>query len=223
MKAGTLLILLGLLLRGDLLARQEQFLGERVVHLLDEPRHRPVRQEGQLTLLDVRIKPGDESLPHTHDQPILLTYISLADGPQNGRVRVNLNYSIEPLIHKVGNVGPGLFHIIALVHDGSGQPVSDDDVAVGTQVDPDIDNNWFRSYRYELEPGETTALQTHINPTFIIQGSEGLAHVSREDGLTRELAYPGAWAWRKAGSTYNIANVGDSLVAIIINEGRLQH
>jgi hypothetical protein len=47
-----------------------------------------VRQHGQLYLLDVRIKPGDESFPHTHDQAILLTYISLAGGPQNGRVGV---------------------------------------------------------------------------------------------------------------------------------------
>lgn len=205
------------------LAQQDEFAGERIVHLFEEPRHRPVRVQDQLHLLDVRLLPGDESFAHTHDQAILLTYISLAGGPQNGRVGVNTDYATEPFTHKVSNAGPGLFHIIALVHDGSGELITNDDAPTGMEVEPEIENTWFRSYRYELEPGETTSLQTHQNPTFIVQGTKGLAHVSREDGLTRELVYPGDWAWRGAGSTYQIANVGDTPVAIIVNEGRLQH
>ena len=35
--------------------------GERVVHLPEEPRHRPVRHHGQLYLLHVRPKPDGES------------------------------------------------------------------------------------------------------------------------------------------------------------------
>lgn len=203
-------------------AQQSEFPGEKIVHLLDEPRHRPVRQHGQLYLLDVRIKPGDESFPHTHDQAILLTYISLAAGPQNGRVGVNTDYAAEAFTHKVGNAGPGLFHIMALVHDGPGQPLSDNDQPSGMQVDPELENPWFRSYRYELAPGEATAMQSHTNPSFVILGSAGLAHVSREDGVTRELAHAGEWAWREQGSTYQITNVGDVPVAITVNEGRLQ-
>ena len=172
--------------------------------------------------MDVRIKPGDESFPHTHDQAILLTYISLAGGPQNGRVGVNTDYATEAFTHKVSNAGPGLFHIMALVHAGSGQPVSDNDLPSGMQVAPELENPWFRSYRYQLAPGESTALQSHINPSFVILGSEGLAHVSREDGVTRELAHAGEWAWREQGSTYQITNVGDTPVAITVNEGRLQ-
>ena len=63
---------------------QTVFDGERVVHLVDEPRHHPVRQHGQLYVLDVRPKPGDESFAHVHDQATLLTNISLAGGPRNG-------------------------------------------------------------------------------------------------------------------------------------------
>ena len=199
------------------------FPGEKVVHLLDEPRHRPVRQEGQLYLLDVRLKPGDESFPHIHDQAILLTYISLAAGPQHGRVGVNLDYASTAFAHKVSNAGPGLFHIMALVHDGSGQVLSNADQPSGMEVEPEIEDAWFRSYRYELDPGESTAMQTHINPSFVILGTEGVAHVSREDGITRELAHPGEWAWREPNSSYTITNVSDIPVAIIVNEGRLQH
>jgi len=203
--------------------QQNAFDGERVVHLLDEPRHRPVRQHGQLYLLDVRLKPGDESFAHVHDQAILLTYISLSGGPQNGRVGVNIDYASDPFTHKVSNDGPGLFHIMALVHDGSGDLISDNDEPSGMEIAPEIENAWFRSYRYELAPGETTAIQRHINPSFVILGNEGTVQVSREDGLARELAYAGEWAWREQGSAYQITNVGDSAVAIIVNEGRQQH
>lgn len=205
------------------LAQQNAFNGERVVHLLDEPRHRPVRHHGQLYLLDVRLKPGDESFAHVHDQAILLTYISLSGGPQHGRVGVNIDYASDPLTHKVSNDGPGLFHIMALVHDGSGDLISDNDEPSGMEIAPEIENAWFRSYRYELAPGETTAMQRHINPSFVILGNEGTVQVSREDGLARELAYAGEWAWREQGSAYQITNVGDSAVAIIVNEGRQQH
>lgn len=215
-------ITLGLLSASGAWAQEEEFPGEKIVHLFDEPRHRPVRQEGDLYLLDVRIKPGDVSFPHVHDQAILLTYISLARGPQNGRVGVNTDYASEPFTHKVSNDGPGLFHIIALVHDGSGRPASSNDQPSGMGVAPEIENDWFRSWRYELQPGESTAMQSHSNPTFIVMGGEGIAHVSREDGITRELAHPGDWAWREAGSSYRLTNVGGSPVTVIVNEGRLQ-
>ncbi len=90
-------------------AQQNAFDGERVVHLLDEPRHRPVRQHGHLYLLDVRLKPGDESFAHVHDQAILLTYISLSGGPQNGRVGVNIDYATDPLTHKSVTTGRVFF------------------------------------------------------------------------------------------------------------------
>ena len=151
--------------------------GERVVHLLDEPRHRPVIQHGQLYLLDVRPKPGDESFVHV--QTILLTYISLADGPQNARVGVNINYASVPLTHKVSNVGPS-----------------------GMEIALAIENAWFRPYRYELVPGESTGPQNHINPSFVILGNEGTVRVRHEDGLSRELAYSGEWAWRERSSAY---------------------
>jgi quercetin dioxygenase-like cupin family protein len=85
---------------------------------------------------------------------------------------------------------------------------------------PDIENSWFRSYRIELDPGEETLLQTHRNPTVIIQGTQGTVHVTREDGITAELDMAGDWAWRDANSPFTIQNKGQTSVAVAINEGR---
>ena len=57
----------------------------------------------------------------------------------------------------------------------------------------------------------------------MILSYEGSVQVNSEDGLARELAYAGEWAWREQDSTYQIANVGDLAVAMIVNEGRRQH
>lgn len=219
----SILLLTGLLLSlgsGVLTAQQSELAGEKVVHLLDEPRHRTVRAEGGLFLLDVQINPGDISFSHVHDQAILLTYISAGSGPRGGEVSSIPEYASEPYTHKVGNDGPGLLRIIALVNDTEGKLSVNADAPSGIEQDADILNPWFRSWHISLPAGAATELQTHYNPTVIVQGSEGRLHVSREDGLTRELAAPGEWAWRDAGSAFRIHNVGDSEVSLAINEGR---
>ena len=192
---------------------------EKVLHLLEEPRHRTVHREGDLYLLDVQVNPGDTSFQHIHDQAILLTTIHTGRGPANGPVRSIPEYAYEPLVHNVSNDGPGLLRIIALVNGGEG--VKDgSDTPEGMRSDPDIENPWFRSYRLELAPGEQTDLQSHDNHTVVVQGSDGVVHVTREDGLTRELDSAGEWEWRQPGSTFMVKNMGNLPVIVAINEGR---
>ena len=219
MMVGTTLSNSDRLLWSEVAAQQTDFSDEKVVHLLDEPRHRTVHNEGDLYLLDVQVNPGDVSFAHIHDQAILLTTIRTGNGPANGPVRSIPEYATEPLTHKVSNDGPGLLRIIAFVNGGSG--VSDDgDAPSGMTTDPDVENPWFRAYRLELGPGEQTNVQSHDNHTVVVQASAGLVHVTRNDGLTRELNAAGEWAWRMPGSSFLVRNMGNSPVVVAINEGR---
>jgi len=221
---GLALILLGLTLTyAGLVAQvsaQEEFADAPVVHLLQEPRHRTVHSSAGLFLLDVQINPGDRSFPHTHNQAILLTRISASDGPRFGAIEVITDYVDEPHTHVVDNPGPELLHILAFVNDGRGVGSQLADQPEGIERAPDIENAWFRAWRLRLMPGESTALQTHRNPTVIIQGSPGLLHVTRTDGITHELDQPGDWAWRDSGSSFIVNNRGDAPVYVAINEGR---
>ncbi len=204
------------------LAQESEFAGEKIVHVLDEPRHRTVLQEGQLYMIDMQLNPGDASLPHRHDQAILLNRISNPDGPQLGIIDAITSYASETYTHKIENNGTYQWRILAFIHDGNGEPVRANDRPTGMQQEPELEDNWFRSYRIELAAGETTLTQRHHNPTVIVQATEGLAHVSREDGITRELAQPGDWTFRDAGASYRITNVGNSPIIINVNEVRLQ-
>ncbi len=197
---------------------------EDIVALMEEPRHRTVLHEGQLYLLEMLIRPGDESKPHLHNQPLLLTYITQPiEGSQNGRMRSAANYAEEEYVHKIANPGPNMYNIIVMVHEGNGELINNDDRPTGLNMAPIIEDNWFRGYTIELDPGQSTAMQHHINPSAIVLGTEGIAHVSREDGITRELSHPSDWAWRDAGSSYQITNMGDSKIIVSISEGRLHY
>ena len=201
-------------------AEDNEFAGERIVHLLQEPRHRTVHNEGDLYLLDVQINPGDISLPHVHDQPIMLTYISMADGPRDGQIGSNIDYAHEAVTHKVPNAGPGLFRIIALVNGSAGNIDLQSDRPSGLNAEPELENAWFRSYRVELAPGEETEVQLHQLPSVVVQVVDGLLQVTRDDQVIDELDHPGNWSWRKAGQSYSVKNVGGIATAVVINEGR---
>lgn len=196
----------------------EEF-GSRIVNIRQEPRHRTVYRDGDIYLIDVQINPGDTTLAHTHDAAIMYTFISLGNGSADGRVSANTDYVTENFTHRVNNAGPDLFRIIALTNYGP--PIqAEDDLPSGLSTEPQLENEWFRSYRLELGPGETTPTQEHENPTVVVQVSDGKVHVSREDGITGELTGQGDWAWRDPGSPFSIQNMGSEPVSIVVNEAR---
>ncbi len=201
------------------LAQEQDFRGQKIVHILQEPRHRTVHRDGNVYLLDVQINPGDTSFLHTHDAAIMYTFISNGDGPLYGRVSGNTDYVEQNFTHQVSNPGPGLFRILAFTNYGPGvEENSDRPQGVGSTAD--LENNWFRSYRIELAPGEETSLQTHANPSVIIQTREGRVHVSRPDGITAELSDMGEWTWRDANAGFTLSNPGNSSVEVVVNEAR---
>jgi len=201
-------------------AQEDEWSGQRVVNVLQEPRHRIVHKDGDLYVLDVQINPGDKTLPHTHDSAILYTFISSSDGPLDGIVDCNTDYAKEEYTHQVSNEGTHLFRIIALANYGSGEENLTIKRPKGLSGEPQLENEWFRSYRIELAPGEETEIQLHKYPSIIIQVTDGVTHVTRNDGINNELDAMGDFAWRKPDSPYIVRNTGKAPVAVVINEGR---
>jgi quercetin dioxygenase-like cupin family protein len=193
---------------------------QRTVVVYHEPRHRVVRDEGDVKLMDIQIQPGDTTLSHTHDSPILYTFISSGTGPSGGRVSSNTEYLQQPFTHAVSNAGPQLFRIIAMSAYGPGDPNAGAARADGLAVEPQLENSWFRSYRLELAPGQTTAVHRHRYDVALVQVTDGQVEVSKENGFGAELNGMGSWAWREAESPYTIKNVGTAPVAVVINEAK---
>jgi hypothetical protein len=192
----------------------------RTVNILQEPRHRQMHRDGDIYVLDIQINPGDMTLQHTHDAAILYTFISSGTGPSGGRLSSNTEYVTKNFTHQVSNEGPGLFRIVALTNYGPPIANLSDDRPTGISASPEIENPWLRAYSITLQPGKTTEMQTHHNPSIVVQTGEGVVHVTREDGITTELTKMGSFAWRNAHSTYQVKNVGAVPVKIAINEAR---
>lgn len=218
--------LAGLFLVAAALGGAGELQAQRTVHILDEPRHRTVLDDGDIRVLDVQINPGDTTLAHTHDSPIMYTFISQGNGPTGGRVSSITDYRLEPFTHSVSNAGPNLFRIIAIAHFGEGEEGDAQLTANrpdGLAGDPTLENPWFRSYRIELEPGQETPVHRHRHDVLVVQVTDGsVVHVTREDGITAELTQMGDWAWRDMESSYRIRNAGSAPVTVVVNEARRQ-
>lgn len=193
---------------------------QRVVVVYEEPRHRVVVDDGDVKLLDVQILPGDTTLLHTHDSPILYTFINTGNGPSGGRVSSNTDYATTPYTHDVTNSGTELFRIIAMAHYGPGEPEATNSFPDGVRVGPQLENPWFRSYRIELQPGETTPVHRHRHATALVLVTDGRAEVSKEHGFGAELTAMGSWTWRDPESPYSIRNAGTEPIAVVVNEAR---
>ena len=193
---------------------------DQVVNILQEPRHRIVHNDGDIWVLDIQINPGDATKQHTHDSAILYTFISSGSGPSGGRVTSNTDYVTENYTHRASNDGPGLFRIIAVANYGEPQQDLSAGRPKGIEGEPALENPWFRSYRLTLGPDEMSPAQTHENPTVIVQVSDGLSHVTREDGITAEFTGMGGWTWREANSEFRIHNASNHDIEIVINEAR---
>jgi hypothetical protein len=131
-----------------------------------EPRHRLVWEDGPVRVLDVQVPPGDTSLYHIHDAAILYVPIAVSPidaqprggrwigvGPLDtsrfrvGRVVTDTQYVVRPLTHRVANVGPGLFRLIAVVNGGPGDPAPADSTLPGQL---ETGSSWFGQSRLTL-------------------------------------------------------------------------
>lgn len=201
----------------------EDFMGltdpVRVVHILDEPRHRTVYRDENIRLLDIQINPGDTTLPHTHDNPILYTFISNGDGALGGRLSSATRYVDEPYTHRVTNEGPGLFRIVALASFAEPVEPGVEDWPVGLPREAELQNEWFRAWRMTLQPGERSAEIHHVNPAFVVQVStNGIVHLERADGVTAELMSAGDWS--APTQEYALYNPSTNPVTLVIKEAR---
>jgi hypothetical protein len=103
---------------------QDSF-AQRPVH--QEPQHKPIFENEAIRVLELKFSPGDTSLFHLHDTPIL--YITLSDTKmwlqekrEDGRtVKLPSGWtgsdfynSDTTLIHRIANVGDSVLHWIAV-------------------------------------------------------------------------------------------------------------
>lgn len=141
-----------------------------IVPVYEEPRHRVLRGNSSMHILDLRIPPGDTTLFHTHDSPIF--YITIQDSSiraqqlgeewqvrplrnlHAGAVRLNEAYLEEPVTHRVNNIGTDTVRSILILNERGTIKHPDFNVRESLPGMPEIDGTWFAQSRIILEGGQ---------------------------------------------------------------------
>ena len=236
------------------LRAQEAPLGQdRIVPVYDEPRHRQVFRSGSTRVLELIVLPGDTSLFHSHEDPIV--YINLSSGalrtqelgkdwsqpggrggargaPAAGaaapppavpaapapavRVTSTTGYAQVPVTHRITNTGTGTVHALVVVNQTKGTDATTPKDA-GFEGMPELTNNWFRTYRFSLPPGQY-GTHAHKTPALLAQTSDGTAVA--QGGRLWALNELGDWAFFDAGTAHEILNTSTAAVEFVEIEVR---
>ena len=133
------------------------------------------------------------------------------------RATSTTSYVERPVTHRIENVGEGLFSAMVVVNETAGDETTS--VAdAGFELEPELTNNWFRSYRITLEPGTTTAAHEHQTPVVIFQAIAGKA--TADGPMDFEFNRPGQWAFYDTGVEHQIKNLGDAPIELLEIEVR---
>ena len=220
-----------------------------VVPVHEEPHHREVFQRGTTRILDLRVPPGDISWFHTHEWPVLYMTLGTsairtqnlgsdwsgggARGPNAAaprpaqpqperrmpRATSTTSYIEQPVTHRIENRGEGLFSAMVVVNETMGNDTTS--VAdAGFDLEPELTNPWFRSYRVTLAAGETTKAHEHKTPVVIFQAIAGKAMANGP--MDFEFNRPGQWAFYDTGVGHTIENLGDASIELLEIEVRVR-
>jgi hypothetical protein len=202
---------------------------DKVVPVYQEPRHHVVFETPGTRILDIQIQPGDTTLFHTHNDPIL--YVNMATSqtrsqtlgrewsggeaaasrtpapqpaapPRPGRMNSVTSYVQQPLTHRVNNVGQSLFRLIGITNASAGDERAEPSADFAAKAE--VDNRWFRGYRWSLT-ATVSADHRHANPVAIVLVT---GRATTAGPAKAALDKPGAFAWIDANVAHAIQAVG---------------
>ena len=132
------------------------------------------------------------------------------------RVTSTTSYAQTPATHRIANTGTGIVHALVVVNQtkGTGATTPKD---AGFEGTPELTNNWFRSYRFALPPGQS-GTHTHKAPAFLVQTSDGTAVT--QGARLRALNQVGDWAFFDAGVAHEMRNTSTATVEFVEVEVR---
>lgn len=205
---------------------------QQTVPVHEEPRHHLVLERGAFQILDVQIPPGDTTLFHTHDAPI--HYVTIGSSPTisqalggswpatrppdaparaAGAAFWTLSYAEQPLTHRVANVGPRLFRLIAVTNRGgrAGDPAA----APALPGEIEAESAYFRRARIALAPGATVRIAAGV-PVVAIQVTEGSLALLRGETIERSADSTGGWLVSEGDGDRVLRNTGATEVAVVL-------
>jgi hypothetical protein len=197
-----------------------------------EPRHRLVLDSVRFRVLDVQIVPGDTTRFHIHDTAIL--YVDLAISPvalqvfggawsattsgpprARGNVRIDSGYVLQPVTHRVTNIGGSVFRLLAIISSGPASAGHADTAQAALPGITELVSTWFRQTRVQVLPRSTTEWRTSPSPVLVVQPESTGLEVEVAGAAGQRLEGPGSWVLIPPRARYRIANGRTESIAAV--------
>lgn len=199
-----------------LLSAQQKF-EDAPVPVEQEPHHHTVLKNDSVVVMRVTLREGERTLYHIHARDRVAVELSNCnisqqnlnepEGPSTptkpGDVSAPTAGS-TPFIHRVHNFGPGTFEVLDVEFLQRPQQPSSAEVAATAAENPSA-----RVYRWELAPGASSAMHTHLRPYLIVAATKMNLKMTGPDGqsMTHEIQV-GDFHWVDTKVTHSLANEG---------------
>lgn len=203
------------------------------VPVFKEPRHHLVVDTPPLRILDIQIPPGDTTLFHSHDSPML--YVPIASsrtrnqvlgGEWSGggavpaptpavaperpsRVGTPADYVGKPTTHRVNNMGTSLFRLIGIANMTPGDPTA----PAASASKPEQENRWYRADRLVIAAGTSAPVPSYAGTVVVVMQTPGSAAVEGADW--HPLNGPGDFARIDGSTSYVVHNRGTSTIELV--------
>lgn len=196
----------------------------------EEPRHRPVFQNKEIRILDVRVAPGDTSLYHMHSTPSFFIRLTntitgsqvqgeakKAGKSQSGEIRFENLAPPNNRVHRVWNADKDTFHVMD-VELLMKKAAFDQKPMVLPNLKLEIDTTWVRAYRLSLL--KEIEFESKNKKQSLVLVSLNTTRVEISQNGTRELQSlkPGSFFVLKRRQSFSVNNTSEDTSQFVLLE-----
>ena len=196
----------------------------------EEPRHRPVFQNKEIRILNVRVAPGDTSLYHMHTTPSFFIRLTntitgsqvqgeakKAGKSQSGEIRFENLAPPNNRVHRVWNADKDTFHVMDVellmkTADFDEKPMALPNLKL------EIDTTWVRAYRLNLLKGIEFKSKNKKQSLVLVSLNTTKVEINQNGNSELQTLKPGSFFVIKRKESFSLNNKTESTSQFVLLE-----
>jgi len=196
----------------------------------EEPRHRPVFQNKEIRILNVRVAPGDTSLYHMHTTPSFFIRLTntitgsqvqgeekKAGKSQAGEIRFENLAPPNNRVHRVWNADKDTFHVMDVELLMKKAAFNQKPMEL-PNLKLEIDTTWVRAYRLNLLKGIEFKSRNKKQSLVLVSLNTTRAEISQNGKSELQTLKPGSFFVLKRRQSFSVNNTSEGTGQYVVLE-----
>ena len=196
----------------------------------EEPRHRPVFQNKEIRILNVRVAPGDTSLYHMHTTPSFFIRLTntitgsqvqgeakKAGKSQSGEIRFENLAPPNNRVHRVWNADKDTFHVMDVELLMKKTDFDEKPMAL-PNLKLEIDTTWVRAYRLNLLKGIEFKSKNKKQSLVLVSLNTTKVEINQNGNSELQTLKPGSFFVIKRKESFSLNNKTESTSQFVLLE-----